>query len=110
MNRRLVKTIVDLLLLAGLVVMGVTGVGLYLAPPGRIARATNWMWLGMDKHVLGDVHAYFGFAMLTIAVLHLLLNWKPLKSLLKTLSRSDAVKIAAAVLIVIAGVFIYLGG
>ncbi len=69
MNRELVKTITDPLLLVGLMVTGATGVGLYLAPPGRIARATNWTWLGMNKYVLEDVRTYFGFAMLAIAVL-----------------------------------------
>ncbi|RLI78601.1 hypothetical protein DRP05_06785 [Archaeoglobales archaeon] len=110
MNRRLIKTITDVLLLVGLTVMGVTGIGMYLAPSGKIAKVTNWTFLGLDKYTLGDIHTYFGFTMLAIGLLHLTLNWKPLKSLLKTLnnSKSDTIKVTATISTIIAGVVVYL--
>ena len=110
MNRKLIKTIVDVLLLVGLTVMGVTGIGMYLAPPGRIAKITGWTFLGLDKYTLGDIHTYFGFTMLSIGLLHLTLNWTPLKSLLKTLSnsKSDIITVAATISAIIAGVVVYL--
>lgn len=110
MNRRLFKTITDVLLLTGLTIMGITGIGMYLAPSGKIAKATNWTFLGLDKHTLGDVHTYFGFTMLAVGLLHLTLNWKPLKSLLKTLSNSklDVAKVTAILLLMMVGVVVYL--
>ncbi|WP_202318967.1 DUF4405 domain-containing protein [Archaeoglobus neptunius] len=109
-NRRMLKTISDVLLIIGLAVMTVTGVGLYFAPSGRVARATDWTWLGLDKHTLGDVHAYFGFTMIAIALIHLSLNWRPLKSLLKTLNISDILKLTIVILIVLGGAVAYLWG
>ena len=110
MNRRLIKAITDTLLLIGLTVMGITGIGLYLAPAGRIARETNWTFLGLDRHTLGDVHTYFGLVMLGVGVLHLALNWKPLTSLLKTSwsNSADAVKIVVSVVVVLS-VALYMG-
>ena len=110
MNRRLIKTIIDTLLVVGLAVMGITGIGLYLAPSGRVAKATNWTFLGLDRHTLGDIHTYFGLTMLGIGLLHLVLNWKPFTSLLRTSwsNSADVVKIATSVTIVVAGVVIYL--
>lgn len=109
-KRKIIKATLDVLLITGLVVMSVTGIGLYFAPSGRIAREIHWSWLGMDKWTLGDFHAYFGFAMLIVALLHLSLNWKPLKSLLMTLNGSDAIKLMAVVLILLGGVIIYAWG
>ncbi len=106
-SRRLLKTISDILLLSGLLFMSITGIGLYLAPTGKVARLTGWTWLGLDKHTLGEVHAYFGFTMICVALLHLYLNWKPLLSLLKNLNKFDVVKVVAAIALVVA-VVIYL--
>ncbi|AGK60754.1 hypothetical protein Asulf_00741 [Archaeoglobus sulfaticallidus PM70-1] len=110
MGRRLTKTIIDVLLLTGLIIMGITGLGMYLAPSGRVARETHWTFLGLDKSTLGDVHTYFGFVMVAIGVIHLTLNWKPLTSLLKNLknSGSDMAKVVLTLMLVIAGVFVYL--
>ncbi len=110
MNRRLLKTITDIMLLAGLVAMGVTGIGMYLAPSGKIAKATSWTFLGLDRHSLGNVHTYLGFSMLAIGLLHLTLNWKPLKTLLKGLSNSkkDVAQVAATFSLLMVGLVVYL--
>ena len=39
MNRKLLKTITDTMLLVGLVAMGVTGIGMYLAPSGKSSQS-----------------------------------------------------------------------
>ncbi len=110
MNRRIIKTIIDTLLLVGLAIMGITGIGLYLAPSGRVAKATNWTFLGLDRHTLGDIHTYFGLTMLGIGILHLALNWKPLTSLLRTSfsNPNDIVKVATTVVVVLV-VALYIG-
>jgi hypothetical protein len=110
MGRRLIKTAVDVLLVFGLMAMVVTGMGLYFAPSGKIAKATNWTWLGLDKHTLGEVHTYFGFSMVIIGLIHLTLNWKPLASLLKSLNanKSDIAKVTATILILALGGVIYI--
>ena len=43
------RVILDLALLILLAILFVTGIGLTIAPPGRIARETGWTFLNMDK-------------------------------------------------------------
>jgi len=109
---RSLRTLVDVLLLTGIIVMGVTGIGMYLAPSGRVARATHWTYLGLDKHTLGEVHTYFGFAMLAIVTVHVLLNWKPLKALLKNIltDSRELIRVAVTFVLLIVGLEIYLYG
>ncbi len=105
--RKAIRTVIDVMLLAGFVVMLVTGLGLYFAPSGRIAREIGWTWLGLDKHTLGDVHAYFGFTMICVAIVHLTLNWKPLTSLLRSVGYAGIVKAVIAAFLILALVFTY---
>jgi hypothetical protein len=109
MNRRVVKTAIDVLLLCGVVGLGVTGTGMYLAPTGKIIKETGWTWLGIDKFTLTEIHTYLGFTMIAVTVLHLLLNWRPLKSLLKTSWRSkiEMVTIGFLIAALVGGAFIY---
>ncbi len=107
--RRSVKTVVDVLLVFGLVFMGVTGFALYLSPSGRVARETGWNFLGVDRHTLSDVHTFVGFAMICIALLHLALNWKPFVSLLKTSARKKSAIVVAvlAIAALVLGAYFY---
>ena len=54
----------------------ISGVILYIAPPGRIAHWTNWTVWGLDKEEWGAIHTIFGYALLIIVGIHLYYNWK----------------------------------
>jgi len=71
-----------LLFWSGLV-MAVSGIILYIAPTGRVARAAIWVFWGLDKDGWGAVHTILSFVFTIFAVLHIVLNWKPLISYLK---------------------------
>jgi hypothetical protein len=54
----------------------ISGIILYIAPPGRIANWTNWTIWGLDKDEWAAIHTIFGYLLLIIAGVHLYYNWK----------------------------------
>ncbi|MCP4220830.1 MAG: DUF4405 domain-containing protein [bacterium] len=54
-------------------VMSVTGIILYFTPPGRIARWTDWIFVGMSKDQLEAIHTISSFAWFIAALLHVFL-------------------------------------
>ncbi len=62
----------------------VSGVILYIAPPGRVANWTDWRMLGLTKTGWQNQHAVFGFAFAILSIFHLFfINWKAFLSYLK---------------------------
>ena len=53
-----------------------SGIILYISPPGRIANWTNWNVWGLSKEEWGAIHTIFGYAVLIIVGVHLYYNWK----------------------------------
>lgn len=54
----------------------VSGIILYIAPPGRIAHWTNWAVWGIDKEEWAAIHTVFGYLLLIVVGVHLWYNWK----------------------------------
>ncbi|MBW1997042.1 MAG: DUF4405 domain-containing protein [Deltaproteobacteria bacterium] len=54
----------------------VSGIILYIAPPGRIANWTNWNVWGLSKGEWGAIHTIFGYVLLIIVGIHLYYNWR----------------------------------
>ena len=72
-------------LFIALVMMLVSGVILYLSPPGRVANWTDWRMIGLTKTGWQNQHIIFGFAFLILSVFHLFfINWKAFLSYLKS--------------------------
>ncbi len=72
-------------LLIALVMMLVSGVVLYISPPGRVANWTDWRMLGLTKRGWQHQHIIFGFAFLILSMFHLfVINWKAFFSYLKS--------------------------
>lgn len=62
----------------------VSGVVLYISPPGRVANWTDWRMLGLTKSGWENQHAIYGFAFVLLSVFHLFfINWKAFLSYLK---------------------------
>ena len=95
----LVRSIVDLLLTVTFIVIAITGIGLYLAPSGRIAHTVNWTFLGMDKDTLTLIHTYFGFVMIALVAVHLVIGFRSMLIMLKSALRSSKLKVVAALLV-----------
>ncbi|WP_457629433.1 DUF4405 domain-containing protein [Oceanithermus sp.] len=53
-----------------------SGLVLYVAPSGRVAKTTDWNLLWLDKGQWEAVHTVMGFAFLVLAGLHLKYNWR----------------------------------
>ena len=62
----------------GFVALVVTGVMLYMTPPGRIANWTGWRLLGLTKAQWEALHICFSAGFLVIGGFHIYLNWRPL--------------------------------
>ncbi len=70
----------------------ITGIILYIVPPGRIANWTNWKLLGLDKGTWEGLHTTGGLFFAIFSIIHIALNWKVLLNYIraktqKTLNR-----------------------
>jgi len=73
-----------LMMLWSFVLETVSGVVLYIVPPGRIAHWTNWKLWGYTKEQWGAMHTIFGYVFLIFAVLHIYYNWKPILNYIRS--------------------------
>ena len=72
-------------LFIALVMMLISGVILYISPPGRVANWTDWRMIGLTKRGWQHQHIIFGFAFLILSLFHLfVINWKAFFSYLKS--------------------------
>ncbi len=62
----------------------ITGIILYIVPPGRVANWTNWKLFGLSKSQWQSWHTLFGYLFIAVAILHIIYNWKPLTYYLKS--------------------------
>lgn len=67
----------------GLIIV-VSGLILYIAPPGRIANWTRIPILGLEKYQWQALHTIFTFLLVIAAGFHIWYNWKPLIAYLRT--------------------------
>ncbi|MDD3178819.1 MAG: DUF4405 domain-containing protein [Opitutaceae bacterium] len=61
----------------------VSGIMLFLSPPGRVANWTGWTLLGLSKTQWTGLHIWFSSAFLVMVAFHLFYNWRPLVSYFK---------------------------
>lgn len=74
----------SVLMTLGFMMLALSGVMLFLAPPGRVANWTNWTLLGLRKGEWSGLHVWFGALFLGMTALHVVFNWRPLVSYLKS--------------------------
>ena len=82
-----IRGVISISLIAVFIIETVTGIALWLAPSGRIARETTWTFAGATKEMLENLHTYIGFAMIALVVIHLAINYKMLLNEVKMLFR-----------------------
>lgn len=64
--------------------MCVTGIILFVVPPGRIANWTGWTIFGLTKRQWQGLHIWFSLVFMVAACVHLYYNWGCLLSYLKS--------------------------
>jgi hypothetical protein len=69
------KGFTSLLLACSFLVMGVSGILLYVTPRGRLANWTDWTLFGLGKEGWAAVHIMGSLLFLIVAAVHLTLNW-----------------------------------
>lgn len=78
------RSFVSFFLLFNSIVMAVTGLILYFTPQGRLARWTDWSFMGMTKDQLEGIHTVSSFLFLAAAVIHVVVfNWRVIRGYLK---------------------------
>ncbi len=65
------------------IILLVSGIILYIAPAGRIAKWTHIPILGLEKSEWQAIHTIFSFILIIFAGLHLYYNWRPFTSYLR---------------------------
>ncbi|MBF0355304.1 MAG: DUF4405 domain-containing protein [Alphaproteobacteria bacterium] len=78
------RGLVSFLVTGGFLVMTVTGLVLYVVPPGRVANWIDWTLWGLSKDQWGDVHITFSLMFVLAGIVHLVFNWKPFMHYLGT--------------------------
>jgi hypothetical protein len=102
------RALTSVLMTLGFIMIALSGVMLFLSPPGRVANWTNWTLLGLRKSDWGALHLWFGALFLTMTTVHVFFNWGPLMSYLKnratrTLGFRAEWAVAAAICVVVFG-------
>ena len=65
-------------------VIALTGLVLYIAPPGRVAKWVNWELIGLSKEGWQALHTNFSYLFLVLSIFHLFsMNWKVFWSYVK---------------------------
>ena len=72
------RTIISLTTTWMFLVMGITGLVLYVVPQGRIAYWVDWRFLGLSKTDWGDIHIVAAILFLIAGGWHIYFNWKAL--------------------------------
>jgi hypothetical protein len=73
------RGLVAFIVFGGFAVMTVTGLVLFITPPGRVAYWTNWALVGLEKSDWAAVHIVFSLLFVLAGAIHLFFNWKPFK-------------------------------
>lgn len=78
------KALVSFYIVFSFIVLGLSGIVLYVAPPGRIANWSIWRLVALSKAQWQAVHTIFAALFLLTAAFHLYFNWKVLTAYLRT--------------------------
>jgi len=68
----------SVLIAASFLLLAVSGVILFVSPPGRVANWGNWRMIGLTKHEWTGVHSWFAAIFVATAVVHVFFNLRPL--------------------------------
>lgn len=75
---------VSLYVAVSFIIMAITGIMLYISPPGRVAHWSNWTLLWLTKTQWQAIHTVFSLLFVGMAGIHLYFNWKPILTYFRT--------------------------
>jgi hypothetical protein len=78
------RAFVTLFVTLSALLLAVSGIVLYVAPPGRVAHWSLWTLAGLDKEGWQAVHTVFAFLFILAGAFHLYFNWRIFWSYLRT--------------------------
>jgi hypothetical protein len=78
------RAFVTLFVTLSFVLIAVSGIVLYVAPPGRVAHWSLWTLGRLDKEAWQSVHTVFAFLFVLAGAFHLYFNWRILWSYLRS--------------------------
>lgn len=87
-NRFNKRGFLSIYMVLSFLVIVVSGIILYISPPGRIANWSYWRFLGLLKSQWQAVHTIFTFIFIAAVSFHLFFNWKPLLFYIKNKFKS----------------------
>lgn len=103
------KSFISFGLLFSFIIITVTGIALYIAPPGRVAKWIIWDFLGLEKTEWEAVHTIFSYIFVILGIFHTFsINWKAMFSYFKKKSKDGINRkkeLVASLILIIAGYF-----
>jgi len=106
------RGLVTLLILLSSIIVLISGVVMFIAPSGRVAREIGWTLLGLDRAQWQTLHLSFAIVFVAIGIFHLGFNWQGLLHHLRdrasrhlTLKWEAVVALAAVIWIAIGAVW-----
>ena len=104
----MIRKVVSLTLAWMFLISSISGVMLFISPPGRVAHWTDWSFLGFTKTQWDHLHTVTTLLMIIAVILHLYYNWKPFVSYMKdsvTKALSATKELIISLIIVVSIVF-----
>ncbi len=83
MVRPKIRFLIDLVLLILFLVVGITGLILFIKFPSGSGTGKLSL-MGISRHNWADIHNYAGIAMIVLILIHFIINWKMFLALGKT--------------------------
>jgi hypothetical protein len=72
------RGLVTLLVVLSSIVMLISGVVMFVAPSGRVARTVSWTMMGLDRAQWQTLHLSFAVVFVGSGLIHLGFNWRGL--------------------------------
>lgn len=82
------RALTSVYMVVSFIVMVISGLILYIAPPGRVANWTELTILVLRKDQWQSVHTIFTFLFILVGGLHIYYNWKPILTYFRTKMQS----------------------
>ena len=78
------RSLVSVLTAFCFAILAITGIVLFITPPGRVANWTGWRFLALTKAQWGGLHIWFALVFLIVSGFHIYFNWRPLINYFKS--------------------------
>ncbi len=78
------RAFISFYVVTSFIFIAISGIILYITPPGRVANWTDWRFLFLSKHEWQAVHTILSFMFVISAGFHIYFNWKVLITYLRT--------------------------